>query len=113
MKESRSDAVRSQPRHPAGPRLEPLLQELEGAAQKLGIKVSYEALAESVAGGGLCKVKGIYRVIIEKRSTVGEKVSMLGRALAQVGADDVFLSPAARALVDPWTTLGSTPAAGT
>lgn len=99
MKESPSRLV--------GPKLEPLLEELEGAALKLGVKVSYESLAESVAGGGLCKVKGVYRVIIEKRATVGEKVSMLGRALAQVGAEDVFLSPAARALVDPYVPVSS------
>ena len=91
----------------ANMKLEPLLQELEGAAQKLGVRVSYESLAESVGGGGLCKVKGVYRVIIEKRSTVGEKVSMLGRALAEVGAENVFLSPAARAIVDPYVPAAS------
>ena len=51
-------------------------------------------------------------VIIEKRSTVGEKVSMIGRALAQVGLGAVSLSPAARALVDTWPQGGGTAAGG-
>jgi hypothetical protein len=82
-------------------KLEPILDELEAVAARLGVKVSYEVLAETVAGGGLCKVKGAYRVIIEKRGTVGEKVVTLARALAGVGRmDEVFLSPAAREIVE-------------
>ena len=52
-------------------KMEPVLADLEAAATKLGVKVSYEVLAETVGGGGLCKVKGTYRVIIEKRGTTG------------------------------------------
>jgi len=81
-------------------KLEPILEELEGAAAKLGVKVSYETLAETVGGGGLCKVKGTYRVIIERRATVGEKVATLAKSLAHLGAEAVFLSPPARELVD-------------
>ena len=81
-------------------KMEPILEELEAAADKLGVKVTYEALAETAFGGGLCKVKGSFRVIIDKRGTTGEKAVTLARALARVGADGVFLSPAARELVD-------------
>ncbi len=61
--------------------LQRILGELEGAAKRLGIAVSYETLAASVSGGGLCRVNGSYRVIIDKRSTVGERVATLARAL--------------------------------
>ena len=44
-------------------------------------------------------MKGTYRVIIEKRGTVGEKIVTLARALATVGTDEVFLSPDARRVV--------------
>jgi hypothetical protein len=81
-------------------KMEPVLEDLEAAAHKLGVKVSYELLADSVAGGGLCKVKGAYRVIIEKRGTAGEKAATLAKALAVLNTEEVFLSPAARDLVD-------------
>ena len=81
------------------PRMDSLLEELEGAANKLAVKVTYESLAETVVGGGLCKVKGSYRVIIEKRGTVGEKVITLAKALASLDTEGVFLSPPARDLV--------------
>jgi hypothetical protein len=81
-------------------KMEPILEELEGAAAKLQVKVSYENLVDTVVGGGLCKVKGEYRVIIDKRSTTGEKAVTLAKALAALAIDSVFLSPAARELVD-------------
>lgn len=81
-------------------KLEPILDELEAAATKLGVKVSYEPLAETVGGGGLCKVKGTYRVILSNRATTSEKVVILAKSLATVGAEEVFLSPPAREIVE-------------
>jgi hypothetical protein len=81
-------------------RMEPVLEELEGAAAKLGVNVTYEVLGETVGGGGLCKVKGAYRVIIEKRGTPGEKAVTLAKALAALDTEGVFLTPAARDLVE-------------
>ena len=81
-------------------KMEPILHELEAAAGKLGVKVTYEALAETAFGGGLCKVKGAFRVIIDKRGTPGEKAITLARALSRVGTEGIFLSPAARELVE-------------
>ncbi len=89
----------------AGPKLETVLADLESAAEKLSIKVSYEALQETVGGGGLCKVKGVYRVIIDKRGTVGEKLSTLARALAGFDLEGIFLSPAAREIVEQQQAL--------
>jgi hypothetical protein len=87
-------------------KMEPVLEDLEGAAAKLGVKVSYEVLGETVGGGGLCKVKGAYRVIIEKRGTAGEKAVTLAKALAALDTENVFLSPAARDLVDKQRARG-------
>jgi hypothetical protein len=80
--------------------MEPVLADLESAAAKLGVKVSYEVLTDSAFGGGLCKVKGAYRVIIEKRGTTGEKAVTLAKALAALDTEGVFLTPPARDLVD-------------
>jgi hypothetical protein len=86
-------------------KMEPILEDLEAAAAKLGVKVSYEVLMDTVAGGGLCKVKGAYRVIIEKRGTAGEKAVTLAKALAALDVEGIFLTPAARELVERHRTL--------
>ncbi len=81
---------------------EAMLQELEAAAASLSVKVSYEALGTSVGGGGLCRVKGQYRVIIDKRASPRERVATLAQALAQTGAleSDLVLSPSLREVLD-------------
>jgi hypothetical protein len=83
-------------------KMEPILQELEAAAAKLDVKVSYEVLTDSVGGGGLCKVKGAYRVIVEKRGTPGEKAVTLAKALGTMDTAALELSPAARDLVEKY-----------
>jgi hypothetical protein len=60
-----------------------LLEQLEAAAEQLSVKVSYEQLQASVGHGGLCRVKGEYRVIIDKRATPQEKVSTLASSLGR------------------------------
>ena len=65
---------------------EVLLELLENAADQMGIRVSYEQLQSSVVTGGLCKVKGAYRIIIDKRATSEERVGTLATALASFGA---------------------------
>jgi hypothetical protein len=64
---------------------EALLEELETTADRMAVKVSYEALQAAVGSGGLCRVKGVYRVIIDKRASTNDRVQMLAQALAQVG----------------------------
>lgn len=60
-----------------------MLAELEVVAQSLHVRVSYEAIASSMLRGGLCKVKGQYRVIIDKRLTPEERVNTLAESLAR------------------------------
>jgi hypothetical protein len=61
-----------------------MLEELEAVAVRLAVKVSYEALAASVGTGGLCRVHGEYRVIIDKRAQLGERLAALAHALGQL-----------------------------
>ena len=67
---------------------EVLLELLEGAAAQLGIRVSYETLQSSVVtrGGGLCRVKGAYRIIIDKRASTEERATTLATAIASLPA---------------------------
>jgi hypothetical protein len=70
---------------------EVLLELLEAAADQLGIKVSYEPLQTSVVNGGLCTVKGTYRVIVDKRATSEERVTTLATALATFDTSELEL----------------------
>ena len=63
---------------------EVLLELLESAAEQLKIRVSYEPLQTSVVPGGLCRVKGEYRVIVDKRASAEERVSTLAGAIARM-----------------------------
>ena len=81
------------------------LSKLEDAATLLGVKVSYEVLGASVGHGGLCRVKGEFRVITDKRATSEERVTVLAGSLAlAMGRLDAALvaalDPKLRALVD-------------
>ncbi|HEY0254690.1 MAG TPA: hypothetical protein VGC41_24355 [Kofleriaceae bacterium] len=66
---------------------EVMLELLEGVAEQLGVKVTYEPLqmagVTSSMRGGLCKVKGQYRVIVDKRATDEERVATLAGSLGR------------------------------
>ncbi len=59
------------------------LELLEAAAEQLKVRVSYEPLQTSVIHGGLCRVKGEHRIIIDKRASAEERVVMMATALAR------------------------------
>jgi len=67
---------------------EVLLEQLETAAQVLAVKVSYEPILSSIGHGGLCRVKGQYRVIIDKRATPAERAQTLALALSNVATPE-------------------------
>jgi hypothetical protein len=77
---------------------EQLTEILENAATQLGVKVRYEALAASgpTGGGGLCRVKGDWCVIIDKKTAPTERASILADALATMDTDAIFLPPKVR-----------------
>lgn len=68
-----------------------LLELLEAAADQLGIRVSYEPLQTSVVNGGLCRVKGLYRIIVDKRATSEERITTLATALATFDVSELEL----------------------
>ena len=53
-----------------------------------------------LGAGGLCKVKGEHRVIVDKRATDGEKVTVLAQALSRFPLDDLFISEKTRELIE-------------
>jgi hypothetical protein len=80
-------------------KIDDTLRELETVADKKGIRVAYEPLTGEVGAGGLCKVKGEYRIIVDKRATAGERVTVLAQALSSFSLDDVFVAPEVRELI--------------
>jgi len=75
---------------------EVVLELLESAAEQLKVRVSYEPLQTSVVHGGLCRVKGEYRIIVDKRASAEERVNTLAAALVKLrrlGLVTIELSP--------------------
>jgi len=79
---------------------ERMLQELEQAADALKIKVVYERLTPEASPGGLCKVGGEYRVLIDRHIPLLERLSVLLSAVARFPTEEIFLSPEVRTAVD-------------
>jgi hypothetical protein len=86
---------------------EVLLELLEAAADQLGIKVSYEPLQSSVGNGGLCRVKGVYRIIVDKRATSEERVTTLATALATFETSEISLSQKVRDVLKTYEVPGT------
>jgi hypothetical protein len=98
---------------------EQLTEALEQAANQLGIQVRYDTMTGDVAGGGgLCKLKGQWCVIIDRKTPSSDRAATLTDALAQFDTDAVFLPPkvrealtARRAALGAGALSGSTPVA--
>jgi hypothetical protein len=80
---------------------EQVTEALEAAATQLGVKVRYETLAAAgpTGGGGLCKVKGQWCIIIDKKTAPSERASILGEALATMDTENVSLPPKVREML--------------
>jgi hypothetical protein len=81
-------------------KIDETLKELESVAEKKKIKVTYENIGGELGAGGLCKVKGEHRVIVDKRATDGEKVTVLAQALSKFPLEDVTMSDKTRELIE-------------
>ncbi|HEU0033802.1 MAG TPA: hypothetical protein VFQ53_24410 [Kofleriaceae bacterium] len=86
---------------------EVLLELLEGAADQLGVRVSYEPIQTSVGNGGLCRVKGEFRVIVDKKATAEERVITLATALATFDTSELELPAKVRDLLRTYEGHGA------
>jgi hypothetical protein len=76
---------------------EQITETLEQAAAHLGVQVRYETMTGDVAGaGGLCKLRGKWCVIIDRKAPPADRAATLTEALAQLDTDSVFLPPEIR-----------------
>jgi hypothetical protein len=76
---------------------EQMTETLEQAATQLGVQVRYDTMTgDAAGGGGLCKVKGTWVVIIDRKTPPAERAAMLIEALVGFDTDSVFLPPQLR-----------------
>ena len=78
-----------------------LLQNLEGIAEKLNLKVSYENLRKLrvFSKGGLYRFKDDKTVLIEKSLILSDKIDTLADALAQFNLEEIYIPPAVRKIL--------------
>ncbi len=89
---------------------EVMLELLEAAAEQLAIKVSYEPLQtgglQTGLRGGLCRVKGQYRIIIDKRASDEERVATRATALSSFDTPELELPQKVRDLLRTYEGTG-------
>lgn len=76
-----------------------LLAALEDAYKQLDIRLTYEAIGGELGSGGLCKVKGQWRAIFDKRTTPSERVGLLAPILLRFPLEGVPLAEPVRELL--------------
>ena len=76
------------------------LGELEALAKDLEVDVSYEPMAGLVQGcGGLCRVNGRYRIIIDRRLKAPERMQIIVDALRRFDVDPLAVPAGLRKLL--------------
>lgn len=78
-----------------------LLQEFEALAERLSVQVRYADLERD---GGLCRYRGEYHIIINKRLNIQGRIAVLAAALLHFPLDEVFVIPAIREALEAHRT---------
>lgn len=75
-----------------------IVQALESAAAQLNITVRYDTLAPGgvLNGGGLCRLRGQWTVIVDKKAAPADKASVLIEALAAFDIEPLDLPKAVK-----------------
>lgn len=74
-----------------------IAEALEQAATQLGVRVRYEAMTgESAGAGGLCRIRGEWTIMIDRKATPSDRAGLLVEALAGFDVDAVYLAPEIR-----------------
>ena len=76
---------------------ESILQDLKALAVEMGAKVRFE---RGDFKGGYCLLQESKVIVINKLSSLQKKVAILSSALKQLGAEDLYLPPKIREIID-------------
>lgn len=85
-------------------RLLKLVEELSEAAGRVGLEVRRERILREVgyrARGGACRLREKDMVIIDREQPAAEQLEVLAEALRSHDLEALYLSPAARRMVQP------------
>jgi len=79
-----------------------VLQYLEDLAFKLGIEIVNEKLegTDFYAKGGLCKVKGVYKIFMDHEAPIQVKIDILARSLSSFHIEEVYVLPFIREILE-------------
>jgi CheY-like chemotaxis protein len=85
-------------------RLQRLTDELIEAARRLGLEVRREKILREVgyrARGGPCRLRDQDLIIIDREMPPGDQLEVIAEALKERPHEQLYLSPAARKLLQP------------
>jgi hypothetical protein len=79
-----------------------VLEYLEDLALKLGVEIVYEKLESKnfLAAGGLCKVKGAYKIFIDPSETIERRIQILAGALSSFDREEIYILPYIREILE-------------
>jgi len=79
-----------------------ILEYLEELALKLDVEIVYEKLGEEEfsARGGLCKIKGAYKIFMDRSEPLEGQIKILAHALSSFDTEGVYVLPFIREILD-------------
>jgi hypothetical protein len=79
-----------------------LLNQLEELAQRLTIEIRYVTIrhGDFLATGGFCRIKDKHIIVVNKKSTIQDKIQTLARAIKRFDLSKVYLRPALREFLE-------------
>ncbi len=79
-----------------------ILEYLEDLAFRLGVEIIYEKLEgeEFSARGGLCKVKGTYKIFMDRSESIEGQIKILAYALSSFNTEGIYILPFIREILD-------------
>ncbi len=79
-----------------------VLDYLEELAEKLGVDIVHEKLGDEDfrVRGGLCKVKGTYKIFMDRSETVEGQIEILAQGLSCFNTEKVYLLPYIRGILE-------------
>lgn len=89
-----------------GTRLLRLVDELAEAAKRIGLEVRRERILREVgyrARGGACRLREKDLIILDREMPAADQIEVLAEALRERNLEEVYLSPAARRILQAGT----------
>jgi hypothetical protein len=79
-----------------------VLEYLEDLAETLGVEIVYEKLGQDDfhARGGLCKIKGTYKIFVDRSESIEAQIEILAKALSSFDTEDIYILPHIRDILE-------------